>query len=71
MSEYEVKMPFLSEQTKKKILTFYNDIDFEENAAVIVNAENQPRGTRLFGPIARELKEKGFTKIVSLASEVL
>nr|YP_009646478.1 ribosomal protein L14 [Chloropicon maureeniae]QBX98203.1 ribosomal protein L14 [Chloropicon maureeniae] len=44
---------------------------FDENAAVIVNEENQPRGTRLFGPIARELREKSFTKIISLAPEVL
>ena len=44
---------------------------FGENASVIINKENNPRGTRIFGPIARELKEKGFTKIVSLASEVL
>ena len=46
-------------------------IRFDENAAVLVNQENNPRGTRVFGPIARELKEKGFTKIVSLAPEVL
>ena len=46
-------------------------IRFDDNAAVIVNPENNPRGTRVFGPIARELKEKGFTKIVSLAPEVL
>ena len=46
-------------------------IRFDDNAAVIVNLENNPRGTRVFGPIARELKEKGFTKIVSLAPEVL
>ena len=44
---------------------------FEENAAVIVNAEDQPRGTRLFGPIARELRDLNFTKIISLAPEVL
>jgi len=44
---------------------------FDDNAAVIINNENNPRGTRVFGSIARELKEKGFTKIVSLASEVL
>ena len=44
---------------------------FDDNATVIVNKENNPRGTRVFGPIARELKEKGFTKIVSLAPEVL
>ena len=46
-------------------------IRFSDNAAVIINKENDPRGTRVFGPIARELKEKGFTKIVSLAPEVL
>ena len=44
---------------------------FDDNASVIINKENNPRGTRVFGPIARELKEKGFTKIVSLAHEVL
>jgi ribosomal protein L14 len=38
---------------------------------VIINKENNPRGTRVFGPIARELKDKGFTKIISLAPEVL
>jgi len=46
-------------------------IRFDDNAAVIINKENNPRGTRIFGSIARELKEKGFTKIVSLAPEVL
>lgn len=45
-------------------------IRFDENAAVIVN-EKEPKGTRIFGPIARELREKGFSKIVSLAPEVL
>jgi large subunit ribosomal protein L14 len=44
---------------------------FDDNASVIINKENNPRGTRVFGPIARELKENGFTKIVSLAPEVL
>jgi large subunit ribosomal protein L14 len=44
---------------------------FDDNASVIINKENNPRGTRVFGPIARELKEKGFIKIVSLAPEVL
>ena len=44
---------------------------FNDNASVILNKENNPRGTRVFGPIAKELKEKGFTKIVSLAPEVL
>ncbi len=46
-------------------------IRFDDNAAVIINAQNNPRGTRIFGPVARELREKGFMKIVSQASEVL
>ena len=46
-------------------------IRFDDNAAVIVNADNNPRGTRVFGPIAREIREKNFSKIVSLAPEVL
>lgn len=44
---------------------------FNDNAVVIINNENNPRGTRVLGSIARELKEKGFTKIISLAPEVL
>lgn len=46
-------------------------IQFDENAAVIVNLDNNPRGTRVFGPVAREIREKNFSKIVSLAPEVL
>jgi large subunit ribosomal protein L14 len=46
-------------------------IRFDDNAAVIVNKEGNPRGTRVFGPIARELRDRNFTKIVSLAPEVL
>jgi len=46
-------------------------IRFNENAAVIINEQNNPRGTRIFGPVARELREKDFMKIVSLAPEVL
>nr|YP_009511717.1 ribosomal protein L14 [Melanthalia intermedia]AXI97594.1 ribosomal protein L14 [Melanthalia intermedia] len=46
-------------------------IRFDDNAAVIVNQENNPRGTRVFGPIARELREKKFSKIISLATEVV
>lgn len=46
-------------------------IRFDDNAAVIIDAEGNPRGTRIFGPVAREVKEKGFNKIVSLAQEVL
>lgn len=46
-------------------------IRFDENAAVIIAANNEPVGTRIFGPIARELRAKGFMKIISLAPEVL
>ena len=46
-------------------------IRFSDNAAVIINDQNEPRGTRIFGPVARELRDKQFMKIVSLAPEVL
>jgi len=46
-------------------------IRFDDNAAVIIGKENNPRGTRIFGPVARELREKAFMKIISLAPEVL
>jgi large subunit ribosomal protein L14 len=46
-------------------------IRFDENAVVIINDKKEPRGTRVFGPVARELREKGFMKIVSLAPEVV
>jgi large subunit ribosomal protein L14 len=46
-------------------------IAFDENAAVIIDPQNNPRGTRIFGPVARELRERNFMKIVSLAPEVL
>ena len=46
-------------------------IRFDENAVVIINEAGEPRGTRIFGPVARELREKKYTKIVSLAPEVL
>jgi large subunit ribosomal protein L14 len=46
-------------------------IRFDENAAVIIAAGNNPRGTRIFGPVARELRERNFMKIISLAPEVL
>ncbi len=48
-----------------------SSIKFDENAAVIIDNNKAPRGTRVFGPIARELRAKGFTQIVSLAPEVL
>lgn len=46
-------------------------IRFDENAAVIIKDDKQPKGTRIFGPVARELRERDFTKILSLAPEVL
>ena len=46
-------------------------IKFDKNAAVLIDDQNQPRGTRIFGPVARELREKEFTRIISLAPEVI
>ncbi len=46
-------------------------VRFDENAAVIIDAQKQPRGTRIFGPIARELRDKDYMRIISLAPEVL
>ncbi|NCB48286.1 MAG: 50S ribosomal protein L14 [Clostridia bacterium] len=46
-------------------------IKFDDNAGVIIDNQKQPRGTRIFGPVARELREKGYMKIISLAPEVL
>jgi large subunit ribosomal protein L14 len=46
-------------------------IRFGENAGVVINNDGAPRGTRIFGPVARELREKGYTRIISLAPEVL
>lgn len=48
-----------------------SSIKFDENAAVIINDQGNPRGTRIFGPVARELRERDFMRIVSLAPEVL
>lgn len=59
-------------RTKKTIKR--NDgmsIRFDDNAAVIINKDKNPRGTRVFGPIAKELRDKNFTKIISLAPEVV
>tara|TARA_B100000131_G_scaffold305291_1_gene331135 strand:+ start:381 stop:746 length:366 start_codon:yes stop_codon:yes gene_type:complete len=48
-----------------------NSIRFDDNAAVLINEDKNPRGTRVFGPVARELRDRNFTKIVSLAPEVI
>ena len=59
-------------RTKKEIARADGSyIRFEDNAVVLLNAQDEPRGTRIFGPVARELREKQFMKIVSLAPEVL
>ena len=57
-----------SKETRRKDGTY---IRFDENACVILNEQNQPRGTRIFGPVGRELREKKFMRIVSLAPEVI
>ncbi len=46
-------------------------VRFDDNACVLINDQKEPKGTRVFGPVARELRERGFTKIISLASEVV
>ena len=48
-----------------------SNIRFDENAAVLINPQGNPRGTRIFGPVARELRDRQFTKIISLAPEVI
>ena len=58
-------------QVKSKRRPDGSYIKFDDNAAVIINDQKMPRGTRIFGPVARELREKQFMKIVSLAPEVL
>ncbi|MCX7735214.1 MAG: 50S ribosomal protein L14 [Candidatus Kapabacteria bacterium] len=57
-----------SKEVKRKDGSY---IRFDDNAAVILNNQGEPRGTRIFGPVARELREKNFMKIVSLAPEVI
>ncbi|HEX2788681.1 MAG TPA: 50S ribosomal protein L14 [Ignavibacteria bacterium] len=57
-----------AKETKRRDGSF---IKFDENAAVLINNQNEPKGTRIFGPVARELREKSFMKIISLAPEVI
>jgi len=57
-----------TKETRRKDGSF---IRFDENAAVLLNPQGEPRGTRIFGPVARELREKNYMKIISLAPEVL
>ena len=67
----EVVRAVVVRQTKEFRRTDGSYIRFDDNAAVLLNPQNQPRGTRIFGPVARELRDKNFMKIVSLAPEVL
>ncbi len=67
----EVVRAVVVRQTKEFRRTDGSFIRFDDNAAVLLNPQNQPRGTRIFGPVARELRERNFMKIVSLAPEVL
>jgi len=67
----EVVRAVVVRQTKEFRRTDGSYIRFDDNAAVLLNPQNQPRGTRIFGPVARELRDRNFMKIVSLAPEVL
>jgi len=59
------------EVARAVVVRVKKDIRFDDNAAVILNAQNEPKGTRIFGPVARELREGGYMKIISMAPEVL
>lgn len=67
----EIVKAVIVRQTKPTRRVDGSTIRFDDNAAVIVNPDGSPRGTRIFGPIARELRDKNFSKIISLAPEVL
>ena len=67
----EVVRAVVVRQTKEYRRADGSQIRFDDNAAVLLTPQNQPRGTRIFGPVARELRERNFMKIVSLAPEVL
>ncbi len=67
----EVSKAVIVRTAKETRRTDGSYIRFDENAAVLLNNENEPRGTRIFGPVARELRDKAFMKIISLAPEVL
>jgi large subunit ribosomal protein L14 len=67
----EVVRAVIVRTAKEYVRSDGSHIRFDDNAAVIISKENNPRGTRIFGPVARELREKAFMKIISLAPEVL
>ena len=67
----EVVKPVIVRTRKETRRPDGSDIRFDENAAVIINNNGEPRGTRIFGPVGRELRDKKFMRIVSLAPEVI
>ncbi|HUD20473.1 MAG TPA: 50S ribosomal protein L14 [Candidatus Saccharimonadales bacterium] len=67
----EVVRAVIARTTKPHRRADGSTIRFDDNAAIIINPDGTPRGTRIFGPVARELRDKGFMKIISLAEEVL
>ena len=67
----EVVRAVIVRTAKEYVRSDGSHIRFDDNAAVIISKENNPRGTRIFGPVARELRERAFMKIISLAPEVL
>lgn len=67
----EVVRAVIVRQSKEYNRPDGSHIRFDDNAAVIINNQNQPRGTRIFGPVARELRDRAFMRIISLAPEVL
>jgi large subunit ribosomal protein L14 len=67
----EVVRAVIVRTAKEYVRADGSHIRFDDNAAVIIGKENNPRGTRIIGPVARELREKAFMKIISLAPEVL
>ena len=71
VKDHEVVRAVIVRQTQPKRRSDGSTIRFDDNAAVVINPDSTPRGTRIFGPVARELRDKGFMKIISLAKEVL
>lgn len=67
----EIVKAVIVRQTKPYRRSDGSTVRFDDNAGVIINPDNTPRGTRIFGPVARELRDRGFMKIVSLAKEVI
>lgn len=67
----EIHQAVIVRQKKPYLRKDGSSIRFDENAAVLINADKTPKGTRVFGPIAREVREKGYTKIISMAPEVV